>query len=251
MKGTDQLQLAQIVAAWFQTAAIVFGGIWVLLYTFVYSDLYKSSQIPIHINSEMELSTYPPSNGYIQIKARIELRNDSSRDVYLMPALFLALGSNVTRRPEYLNECDWSRTEVNKASAFWMEIEEAFNDSKLEGYVSRYYKRPDSKIVYGAGLLKDYKLSPRETVSRTLMFEVPDGMYTDIEAKVEVWGHNGKKSLSADLKFNSELKYLYTPCIKSDDAQGSCVPIDLGKMQKSYDIWEFVSKDSIPLPNSR
>jgi hypothetical protein len=164
--------------------------------TFFYKDVLLPHAVPVNISLNLELKKIsgpdPPagSNGQslIAIEMQLAATNPSSREIYLLPNVWIAYGYHA------------------KGTSF----EAAAFAERLNRSLSRHVARPaeryastsDGVPLAGGTLLNDSRLKPNEKVVRKLVFYLPKNTYD----AVEVWTAIPSTSKAGKLKVTWRLK---------------------------------------------
>jgi hypothetical protein len=229
---------AQFINNWAQSIAIIIVGLWVLGYTFFYSDIYKSSIKPTHVTPTIKVKAGKPANGYIPVSVRMEIENESKRDVHILPAIFLAVGNQI-------KPIDGDHQEYLK---FISDIANEDHDH----FQNRYFETKNKLVVAGGGVFSGLLLSPNENITKTIVFYVPENKFQSVEVTFNFWAHKGVKELWSKISFPNDKEFHNTPCIVINQEPWECAPLPTGeagkKELKKLDLWEFESMEQIPLP---
>jgi len=159
---------------------VVYSGLWGALLasaSFFYKDVLEPRTAPVNISLNLELkkinASGPPmgSGGQqlIAIEMQLGATNPSSREIFLLPNVWVAFGY---------------RTENAMLSKeeFSQRLNRNFNRQLIRPS-ERYATTSDGVPIAGGILLNDSKLKPNEKVIRKLVFYLPKNTY-DV---LEVW----------------------------------------------------------------
>ena len=220
-----------------QTIAIVAAGMWALGYVFFYSDFYKVINRPAHVTPTIKIHTDRPVDGYIPVTAEMEVENESKRDVYLLPAVFIAVGSKL--KP------------IDKSNADFIKYINKESNEDDDFIVNRFVSSNDVQILAGGTVFHDVVLSPDESISKSYVFYVPEKTYQTVEVAFNFWGHKGKKELWSIISFKGIDEFKNIPCEVVSKKPWKCTPIynseNNRKLFEELDLWEFESRKQVSL----
>ena len=179
--------LVMLLALW--------GALWGAL-TFLYIHVLQPRTAPVNISLGLELKKVSPvlqasahGKQLVAVEMQLTATNPSSREIYLLPNIWVAYGYQVDRSAPRTN----FEPQVNRT--FGLQ-----HDGQRP--VERYGESKDGVIVAGGTLFNDSGLKPDEKVIRKLVFHVPKDLY-DV---VEVWTAIPTTSKPANLVFEWRVK---------------------------------------------
>jgi hypothetical protein len=157
---------------WVQSIGIIVAALWGA-YTFVYKEIAvpKSAPVNISINLQLrKLSTAKPKKALVAMEMRVSASNPSSRRIYLLQNKWMVWGYTANPKKPEDPDCFYARTA------------DLMND-QLGQFSERHASWSTRNIVAGGSLFDDDKLSPNETITRTIIFYVPPDQYDSVRAE--------------------------------------------------------------------
>jgi len=233
-----RLEKAQFFNSVVQSIAFLIGGLWVLGYKFYYTDIRKTEKEPTHVSPVMTVHIAEVVNGYIPVSVEMEIENESNREVYILPALFLAIGGQIV--PASGGMSDYLR-----------HINEIANLDQ-DKYADRYSEVSRTQIISGGAAFSGLQLSPDENISKTYTFFIPKNKFHTVEIVLNFWAHKGKEDLWSKMTFMADSSFTNIPCTIKNVSPWDCSPIPVGEKgvstRNSLDLWEFEAREQIALP---
>ncbi len=156
--------LGQEINSWVQTIGIVIAATWGA-WTFVYKEIVVPKSAPVNVTVDLELKKIGANQPgatkakLIPVELRVSAKNPSSREIYLLPSVWMASGVKVASTKHAIDE-GLTVTSKNEAS-----------------YSQRHADVTENIIVAFGGLVEDDSLKPNEVTARTLIFYVPPNEY--------------------------------------------------------------------------
>jgi len=182
------------INTWVQTIGIVMAGVWGL-YTFVYKEIVVPKSAPVNITMDLSLKRMQEQRkggkgGLTPIEVTVSAKNPSSREVYILPTVWVAYGLKIS--PIAVTELPEIKIDSSAIS---------------QSFIDRYAKTTSRALVALGRLIPDTSLKPGEVVTRRLVFFVPSGMYdmVDVQAAVPTVAEQGKIDLAWSLGKNEML----------------------------------------------
>ncbi len=171
MADPSERSLGQVINTWVQTAGILVAAAWGA-YTFVYKEIVVPKSAPVNISVNLQLKKIGPGSvqttstksELVAIEMRVSATNPSTREVYLLPRVWMAWG--------YAQSASDSALPVKDAEA-------ALNSH--QGLFIQKYSRSEATVVAVGSLFSDTVLKPNETTMRTHIIYVPAGMFDALE----------------------------------------------------------------------
>ena len=172
MAKRPEQTLGQAINTWVQTIGILIAAAWGF-YTFVYKEVWLPKSAPVNISVNLQLKKIGPGNPQgtdqkkklIAVEMRVSATNPSTRQVYLLPSAWIALGL-------VDNASNGTLSDTAAARAL---------SAGLGQYVQKHAVAAETPIVAVGSLFKDTTLKPNETTTHTVIIYVPDGTYDRIE----------------------------------------------------------------------
>jgi hypothetical protein len=169
MADDGSKSLGKEINAWVQTLGIVLAAAWGI-YTFVYMQIIVPKSAPVNITMDLGLKKIgggkpnqkDPTKRLVPVEMKVSARNPSTREIYLQPSVWMAIGVKVTSR-------------------IALDHEQPINKENEQIFDQRYASLRDSTVLAFGGLLEDTTLKPNEVSARTFIFYVPPDMYDYIE----------------------------------------------------------------------
>lgn len=152
-----------------QIAGIAIAACWGI-YTFIHKEIQTPNAAPVNVTVDLQLRKIAPSAAPIRdeqrkliaVEMRVSARNPSTREVALLPSVWIAHGMNTSASSD-----DASFDQRATASLAMAGIQ----------VVERHVTLSASKTVATGRLFTDASLKPNETTQRTLLLHVPERTY--------------------------------------------------------------------------
>lgn len=206
MTPSSERSFAKELNIWVQTMCIIIATLWGA-YTFIYKEIMLPKAVPVNVSVDLQLKKIGRPNSQVQqgenkaliaVEMAVSATNPSSREVYLLPSVWIAHGYKVNALSE------------NKGFAKQATLVlDSQDKSQLEKHASTA-GIADGPVAIGR-LFPDNSLKPNEKVAQKLLFHVPVGRYDFIS--VEALMPTMAKKEGAVLVW------------KYDEKDGSLVPI--------------------------
>jgi len=183
--------LGQEINSWVQTIGILIAAAWGG-WTFVYKEIVVPKSAPVNVTVDLELKKIgggqsgDKKNKLIPVQLRVSAKNPSSREIYLLPSVWMASGVKVTSKEHALDDVPvvTSRNE--------------------ESFSQRHAEVTESVIVAFGGLVEDDSLKPNEVTARTFIFYVPQNEYDYLDLATIVPTIAKKGAVDLEWKLNSQ-----------------------------------------------
>src|SRR5438128_1254137 len=100
MADETKRTLAQEISSWMQILGIVIAAAWGA-WTFVYKEIVVPKSAPVNVTVDLELKKIaggqPGENKkkLIPVQFKVSAKNPSSREIYLLPSVWMAIGVKV------------------------------------------------------------------------------------------------------------------------------------------------------------
>lgn len=161
----------EIVNTWLQSTALIIAAIWAG-YTFYYEKIKAPKAAPINISLKLDLKKLDKEKktenlSLIPIGMNVSATNPSSRTVYILSSAWVAYGRKI-KPVSYTNNTSLCNRAVSMLN------------SKSTDFTSRHTKPKSSSVVATGNLFTDHSLKPNETITRTLVFYVPENEYDSL-----------------------------------------------------------------------
>lgn len=162
----SERNLGKEINAWVQTMGIILAAAWGV-YTFFYKEIWVPKSAPINVTVDLSLKKIGEGTQKVQssprrlipVEMKISARNPSSREIYILPSVWMASGVKV-------RSADVPLTSAPTISA-----------ANENVFVERHAPTSDFTVVAFGGLLEDTSLKPNEVSGRTFIFFVPANEY--------------------------------------------------------------------------
>jgi len=180
MSLSPEKTLAEKINIWMQIVGIVIAAVWAV-YTFFFKEVVQPSSAPVNISMNLQFrKLIPPSNGIlidhddlIAVEMMATATNPSSRELYLLPNVWIAWGNKFEKFTG-----DNFDDLVNQAL-------KASDGNKMGEKYARITKPKDpssTDTVASGRLFGDTVLKPNETITRRIVFHVPESFNV-----VDIW----------------------------------------------------------------
>lgn len=198
MSSSAEKTLAEKISIWMQIIGIVIAAIWGV-YTFVFNEILKPNSAPVNISMNLQFKklTAPDSkiaNGdenLIAVEMMATATNPSSREIYLLPSAWIAWGNKF----EKFGGDDFDER-VNEA----LKAPEGNKMTEKYAWIARPSTSANTDTVASGRLFADTNLKPNETITRRIVFHVPEKFNM-----VDIWATmpstTEKDSFQAEWKF--------------------------------------------------
>jgi len=219
MADATKRSLGQEINSWVQTIGIVIAAAWGT-WTFVYKEIVVPKSAPVNVTVDLELKKIaggqPGANKkkLIPVELRVSAKNPSSREIYLLPSVWMAYGVKVASNEHALGDVP------------------AVTSHNEESFSQRHADVAESVIVAFGGLVEDDSLKPNEVTARTFIFYVPQNEYDYIDL-VTVIPTVAKKG-AVDLEWKLGAKGQLEPTWYRLDAKGTQQGVIKGEDVSSY-----------------
>jgi hypothetical protein len=199
--------LGQEINSWVQTIGIVIAAAWGG-WTFVYKEIVVPKSAPVNVTVDLELKkiggAQPGVNKkkLIPVQLKVSAKNPSSREIYLLPSVWMASGVKVTSKEHALDD---------------VPVVTSHNE---ESFSQRHAEVTESVIVATGGLVEDDSLKPNEVTARTFIFYVPQNEYDYLDLATIVPTIARKGAVDLEWKLNNQTGQL-EPTWYRLDAKGA------------------------------
>ncbi|MGY6276138.1 hypothetical protein [Methylomonas sp. MgM2] len=236
--------LSENVKAWVEIIGIVIAAIWGI-YTFIYQEITKPNSAPVNITMNLQFKKLiPPAKnminehaGLIAVEMVATATNPSAREIYLLPSAWIAWGNKF----EEANSNDFDGS-ANLA------LKSAEGNKMAEKYasISKPHNPDTTDTVASGRLFGDTSLKPNETITRRIVFHVPEKFNV-----VDIWAGmpstTAKGSLDAEWKFSENALHKDIFCIDNgnrvlltdikDDIPEKC-DLQWSTSLASFSLWQ-------------
>jgi hypothetical protein len=170
MEEGERKSIGRELNAWVQTVGILIAAAWGI-YTFVYTQMIAPKSAPVNVTVDLGLKKVSagrtgqknPARDLVPVEMRVSARNPSSREIYLKPSVWMAVGVKVTSANVPLDN------------------EQPIGTANGNAFDQRYASTSESTVIAFGGLLEDTSLKPNEVSGRTFIFFVPPNLYDYID----------------------------------------------------------------------
>jgi len=164
--------LAEKISIWLQIVGIVIAAIWGV-YTFIFSEILKPNSAPVNISMNLQFKKLTAPGGIsasgdenlIAVEMMATATNPSSREIYLLPSVWIAWGNKF----EKFGGADFDQL-VNDA----LKAPEGNKMTEKYAWIARPSTSANTDTVASGRLFADTNLKPNETITRRIVFHVPD-----------------------------------------------------------------------------
>jgi hypothetical protein len=205
--------LLEKVNEWMKLIAFATAAIWAI-YIFRYQEITKPNSVPVNITMSLQFKKLTPpvtiinnkNEGLLAVEMVATATNPSAREIYLLPNAWIAWGNkfekaNGNNFDNFVNEALEEDEERNKMAEKYASISETKNSGNTD-------------TVASGRLFGDTTLNPNETITRRIVFHVPEkfniiDMWAGIPSTTEKcaldikWNFS-KNSLHSDIYYNGE-----------------------------------------------
>jgi hypothetical protein len=167
MADTAQRGLGQTINLWVQTIGIVIAAAWGG-WTFVYKEIEVPKSAPVNVTVDLELKRIGAGQGenkkkLIPVELKVSARNPSTREIYLLPSVWMASGVKVAAKEEGLNDVP------------------AVTSQNEQSFSQKHAGVTKSVTIAFGGLVEDDSLKPNEVTARTFILYIPQNEYDYID----------------------------------------------------------------------
>ena len=181
MDAQPKKSLSTAIREWTQFLLLLFASIWGV-YTFIYKEITAPKSAPINITLDVQarraglsaMRARPKTQQLIAIELKVVAKNPSVRTVFLLRNFWVAYASNVEARAADDDES------TDK------EVLESVNSTDGAIQMDRHSSLINTKIVASGTLFVDEQLRPGESISRTIVFRIPNGQYDQVEISTHI-----------------------------------------------------------------
>jgi hypothetical protein len=164
MAEAAKRSLGQEINSWVQTIGIVIAAAWGA-WTFVYKEIEVPKSAPVNVTVDLEvrkIGAGQPGEGkkkLIPVELKVSAKNPSSREIYLLPSVWMASGVKVASKEHSLDDV------------------QPVTSHNEQSFSQRHAEVTESVIITFGGLVEDDSLKPNEVTARTFIFYVPQNEY--------------------------------------------------------------------------
>jgi hypothetical protein len=198
---------------WVQTVAIFVAAGWGL-YTFVFKEIWLPKAAPVNLTLNAQLQKIRPegpgsekASSLVPVEMKITATNPSSKEAFLLPNVWLALGKKISPRDSTLFAAD-----VNAALG------------SPDHYAEQGEQVKFFEVVAAGRLFGDYSLKPGESATRTIIFHVPAKKYDQLSLVAEIPTTSEPNRVHQSWTFDARIQGLRVTMYRID-AEGNPIPI--------------------------
>lgn len=199
MSLSTERTLLEKVNAWMQIIGIVIAAIWGI-YTFIYNEITKPNSAPVNITMNLQFKILTPpatimnneNEGLIAVEMVATATNPSSREIYLLPNAWIAWGNKFDEASS--NDFDSLANSALKDKA---------GNKMAEKYasISEPHNPGNTDTVASGRLFGDTTLKPNETITRRIVFHVPE-KFNIVDIWAGIPSTTEKGTLDVEWKFS-------------------------------------------------
>jgi hypothetical protein len=167
-KDSGKRSLGERINTWVQIVGILVAAGWGV-YTFVYKEIELPSLVPVNLEiSNPVIMTSSANNGLCAVQIRFAAKNPSSREVHLLPGIWVAFGTHV-------------KAAATDDAAFEKDASAILKDPRIINAVQRHVQLQSGSMVAMGNLFGDITLKPwGETAGYSILFYIPASDYDEI-----------------------------------------------------------------------
>lgn len=207
MADEGKRTLAQEISSWMQILGIVVAAAWGA-WTFIYKEIVVPKSAPVNVTVDLELKKIsagqPGENKkrLIPVQFKVSAKNPSTREIYLLPSVWMATGAKITPGDNEIGEVP------------------AITSRNEQTVAQRHAAVTENVIIAFGGLVEDDSLKPNEVTTRTFILYVPPNEYDSIDLLTIVPTIAEKGKIDLEWKLDGE-KGQIVPTWYRLDAKGA------------------------------
>jgi hypothetical protein len=172
MSLSPEKTLAEKINTWMPIIGVVIAAIWGV-YTFAFKEMIQPNSAPVNITMNLQFKKLiSPSSkivssdeDLIAVEMMAIANNPSSREIYLLPSVWVAWGNKIEK-----STGDNFDKLVNEA----LKAPEGNKMTEKYAWISKPSSSANTDTVASGRLFGDTVLKPNETITRRIVFHVPE-----------------------------------------------------------------------------